>query len=83
MLGLFASKIDCALCKKPFSKKEGKIFMDNGKEGVCGICFDKWVAEGAQCAICHQGVRGTQEVSFFPQERNLGHYDCGGGMRIR
>lgn len=82
-MGLFGSKIDCALCKKPFSKKEGKIFLENGKGGVCRVCFEKWVAEGAQCAVCHQGVRGTQEVSFLLQEKNLGHYDCGGGMRHR
>ena len=57
--------------------------MENGRGGVCGVCFEKWVAEGARCAICHQEVRGTQEVSFLPQEKNLGHYDCGGGMRLR
>ncbi len=82
-MGLFGSKIDCALCKKPFSKKEGKMFMENGRRGVCRLCFEKWVAEGARCAICHQEVRGAQEVSFLPQEKNLGHYDCGGGMRLR
>ncbi len=82
-MGLFGSKVDCALCKKPFSKKEGKIFLDNGKGGVCGHCFEKWVAEGTKCAICHQGVHGTQEVSFLPQENSFGHYDCGGGMRVR
>jgi hypothetical protein len=82
-MGLFGSQIDCALRKKPFSKKEGKMFMENGRGGVCRVCFEKWVAEGARCAICHQGVHGTQEVSFLPQEKNLGHYDCGGGMRLR
>ena len=82
-MGLFGSKMDCALCKKPFSKKEGKMFTEKGRGGVCRVCFEKWVAEGARCAICHQGVGGTQEVSFLPQEENLGHYDCGGGMRLR
>jgi hypothetical protein len=82
-MALFGSKIECVLCNTSFSKKEGRVFMENGKRGVCGICYDKWVAEGAQCTICHQGVRGTQEVGFFPQERNLGHYDCGSGMRFR
>ena len=32
-MGLFGSKMDCALCKKPFSKKEGKMFMEDGRGG--------------------------------------------------
>jgi hypothetical protein len=82
-MGLFGSKIECALCNTSFLKKEGKIFMDDGKGGVCRICFEKWVSEGAQCAICHQAVPGSQEVGFFPQKKSLGHYDCGSGMRLR
>ncbi len=79
---LFGHKMDCALCKKPFTKKEGKVFMENGKGGVCTTCFEKWMAEGSRCAACQQGVAGTQEVGFFPQQKNLGHYDCG-GIRLR
>ncbi len=83
LMGIFGSKTDCALCGKAFSKKKGKIFMDDGKGGVCRICFDKWTTEGAQCTLCHQAVHMTQDVGFFPQEKNLGHYDCGGGKRLR
>jgi hypothetical protein len=82
-MGLFGSKIDCELCNKPFSKKEGKIFKEDGRGGICHICYAQWMTEGAQCAICHQAVRGTQEVGFFPQKKSLGHYDCGGGRRLR
>ncbi len=81
-MNLFGNKMDCVLCKKPFSKKEGKTFMENGKGGICTTCFEKWMAEGSRCAICQHGVSGTQEVGFFPEEKNLGHYDCG-GMRLR
>ena len=82
-MGLFGSKTDCVLCGKTFSKKKGKIFMDNGKGGVCQTCFEKWTSEGAQCAVCQQAVHGTQAVGFFSQEKNLGHYDCGGARRLR
>lgn len=83
LMGLFGSKINCALCSKLFSKKEGKVFVQDGKGGICRVCFDKWIAEGSQCTICHSSVHGTQEVSFFPEEKNIGHYDCGRGMRLR
>jgi len=82
-MGLFGSKSDCVLCGKAFSKKQGKIFMDNGKGGVCQICFEQWSSEGAKCTICNQAVHGTQAVGFFPQEKSLGHYDCGAGNRLR
>ncbi len=81
-MNLFGHKMDCAICEKPFSKKEGKTFMENGKGGICTACLKKWMAEGSPCAICHYGVSVNQEVGFFPRERNLGHYDCG-GVRLR
>ena len=81
-MNLFGRKMDCALCEKPFLKRGGKVFMENGKGGVCSTCFEKWRAEGSRCAACHHGVSGTQEVGFFLQQKNLGHYDCG-GMRLR
>jgi len=83
LMGIFGSKTDCALCGEVFPKKKGKIFMDDGKGGVCRTCFEKWTTEGSQCAICQQLVHGTQAVGFFPKENNLGHYDCGGGKRLR
>jgi hypothetical protein len=58
-MGLFGSKIECTLCNTSFPKKEGKIFMGDGKEGICRICFEKWMSEGAQCAICHHAVQGS------------------------
>lgn len=82
-MGLFGSKIDCAVCHQPFSKKEGKIFMEDGKTGVCRACFEKWMTGGSPCAICHQAVHGTQDVGFFSQKKSLGHYDCGSGIRLR
>ena len=82
-MGLFGSKMDCALCSKPFSKREGKTFRDEGKGGVCHACFEKWIAEGSQCAVCNQAVHGTQDVGFFPEARNFGHYDCGSAKRLQ
>jgi len=82
-MGIFGSKTECALCGKAFSKKKGKVFVDGGKGGVCRICYEEWTAEGGQCVICHQAVHGTQDVALFPQEKNLGHYDCDGGKRLR
>jgi len=38
-MGLFGSKMDCALCKKPFSKKEGRMFMENGRGGRLPALF--------------------------------------------
>jgi len=71
-------KIRCPVCREQFSKQEMRLSPRQRRVGVCRSCFDGWSTRGRKCSRCGQPVTGNQAVAVFPEQRDIGHFDCGG-----
>lgn len=71
-------KIACGVCGERFSKGELKLSLRDKRVAVCRHCFEGWWMRGRKCDRCGEQVTGTQAVAVFPEQRSLGHFDCGG-----
>lgn len=71
-------KIRCPVCSEQFSKREMRLSPRERRVGVCRYCFDGWSTRGRKCGRCGQPVTGNQAVAVFPEQRSIGHFDCGG-----
>ena len=71
-------KIRCPVCREQFAKQEMKLSPRDSRTGVCRYCFDGWQTRGRTCGLCGHPVTGNQAVAVFPEQRSIGHFDCGG-----
>jgi len=69
-------KIRCPVCSEQFSKREMRLSPRERRVGVWRYCFDGWWTRGRKCGRGGQPVTGNQAV--FPEQRGIGHFDCGG-----
>ncbi len=80
-MGWFNGRVVCQKCGQRVPKKGACLSPSDGNFGICPGCLAKWELNGRSCAHCHAPVHGKQELAFFTDRRDLGHFDCG-GVRI-
>lgn len=71
------ARVLCKRCEKFFTPGQGKRLRGTDRLGICLACLEAWRETGSTCTICQRQVRADQEIGYFPEQKGIGHYDCG------